>query len=89
MKKRNNLIITILLIVVAAVIILYPKIKPLLASKSDKPGMAAQGSGRGPGSMQPRQILNVSGFLIKPRQLNDLYKSTGTLKPDEQVEQLL
>jgi membrane fusion protein (multidrug efflux system) len=86
MKKRNNLIITILLIVVAAVIILYPKIKPLLASKSEKPGIAGQGSGRGPGSMQSRQVLNVSGFLIKPQQLSDLYKSTGTLKPDEQVE---
>jgi membrane fusion protein (multidrug efflux system) len=86
MKKRNNLIITILLVVVAAVIILYPKIKPLLASRTNKPGVAGQGPNRGPGSMQSRQVLNVSGFLIEPRQLSDLYKSTGTLKPDEQVE---
>ena len=85
MKKRNRLIITILLIVVAAVIILYPKIKPLLGSKSNGPG-SGQIAGRGPGSMQARQVLNVSGFLIQPQQLSDLYISTGTLKPDETVE---
>jgi membrane fusion protein (multidrug efflux system) len=43
-------------------------------------------AGRGPGSMQARQELNVSGFLIQPQQLSDLYRSTGTLKPDETVE---
>src|SRR4030042_6813453 len=85
MKKRNKLIITILLIVVAVVIILYPKIKPLLDSKSKGPG-SGQIEGRGPGSMQARQVLNVSGFLIQPQQLSDLYISTGTLKPDETVE---
>ena len=85
MKKRNRLIITILLIVVAAVIILYPKIKPLLGSKSNGPG-SGQIAGRGSGSMQARQVLNVSGFLIQPQQLSDLYISTGTLKPDETVE---
>lgn len=85
MKKRNRLIITILLIVVAVVIILYPKIKPLLDSKSKGPG-SGQIEGRGPGSMQARQVLNVSGFLIQPQQLSDLYISTGTLKPDETVE---
>src|SRR4030042_1351064 len=85
MKKRNKLIITILLIVVAVVIILYPKIKPLLDSKSKGPG-SGQIEGRGPGSMQARQVLNVSGVLIQPQQLSDLYISTGTLKPDETVE---
>jgi membrane fusion protein (multidrug efflux system) len=85
MKKRNRLIITILLIVVAAVIILYPKIKPLLDSKSKGPG-SGRSAGSGQGSLQTRQVLNVSGFLIKPQQLSDLYISTGTLKPDETVE---
>jgi len=88
MKKRLNLIITILLVVVAAGIIFYPKIKPIFVSKSKLPAGpgAGPGSGSGRGSMQSRQMLNVSGFLIQPRQLSDLYNSTGTLKPDEQVE---
>lgn len=86
MKKRNKLIITILLIIVAAVMILYPKIKPFLASKSKQPGMSGQSAGRGAGSGQGRQILNVSGFLVQPQKLSDLYSGTGTLKPDETVE---
>jgi membrane fusion protein (multidrug efflux system) len=86
MKKRNKLIITILLIVVAAVIILYPKLKPLLASKQKGPAGSGQSTGRGPGAGQGRQVLNVSGLLIQPSKLSDLYSSTGTLKPDEQVE---
>jgi membrane fusion protein (multidrug efflux system) len=86
MKKRNRLIITILLVVVAAIIILYPKIKPVFASKSNKTGLSGQGAGMGPGMSQGRQILNVSGFLIQPQKLSDIYNSTGSLNPDETVE---
>ncbi len=85
MKKKNRLIITILLILVASVIVLYPKIKPVFASKTGGPGgsgMAARGGPGGPG----RQLLNVSGYLIKPVQMSDLYVTTGSLKPDETVE---
>ena len=84
MKKRFNVIITILLVVVLAGIIFYPKIKPLLASKSNASGRSGPGSG--PGMMQTRQLLNVSGFLIKPAQMSDPIVSTGTLRPDEEVE---
>jgi len=86
MKKRNRVIITISLIIAAVVIIMYPKAKPLLNSESKVQGSKGQLPGRGPGQMQSRQMLNVSGFLIFPRQLSDLYNSTGILRPDEQVE---
>lgn len=85
MKKRNRLIITILLILVAAVIVFYPKIKPILTSKSGGPEGPGMTAGGGPGG-SGRQVLNVSGYLIKPQQLSDLYTSTGSLKPDETVE---
>ncbi len=85
MKKRNRLIITILLILVAAVIVFYPKIKPIFSSKSGGPGGPGMTAGGGPGGAG-RQVLNVSGYLIKPQQMSDLYVSTGTLKPDETVE---
>ena len=86
MKKRNRLIITILLILVAAVIVFYPKIKPIFSSKSGGPGGPGMTAGGGPGGAG-RQVLNVSGFLIEPKQMSDLYVSTGTLKPgDETVE---
>jgi membrane fusion protein (multidrug efflux system) len=86
MKKNKNAIIIILLVLVAAVIVFYPKVKPLLGSGS-KQGMppAGQRGGRGPGS-QGRQVLNASGLLIQPSKLSDLYRSIGTLKPDEVVE---
>lgn len=88
MKKRLNLIITILLIIVLAGIIFYPKLKPLFASKTKGGRGPGQSSGlmAGPGSMQGRQLLNVSGFIIKPAEMSEMINSNGTLKPDEEVE---
>lgn len=80
MKNKSKVIITILLILVLVLIIAFPKIKPLFSAKA-----GAQG-GPGPRGGQGRQELNVSGYLIKPYKLNDLYRSTGSLKPDEDVE---
>ena len=36
--------------------------------------------------MQDRQLLNVNGFLIQPAEMSELINSTGTLRPDEEVE---
>lgn len=84
MNKKSKLIITVLLIALIACIILYPKIKPLFTSKSK--GAAGSGQNQGTGSMQGRQLLNVSGFLIQPVQMNDPVNSRGTLMPDEEVD---
>jgi len=87
MNKRAKLVITILLILVLAGIIFYPKIKPLFAAKSKgSDQIAGRGPGAGPGGMQGRQLLNVNGFLIKPAQISEFINSTGTLRPDEEVE---
>jgi membrane fusion protein (multidrug efflux system) len=80
MNKRLRTTILILLAVVIAVIILFPKVKPLFASASNGPG------GGGPGQGQGRQILNATGYLVQPLRMSDLYNSTGTLRPDEEVE---
>jgi len=82
MKNKFRLITTILSFLFLALIIFYPKIKPLFGSKNDGPG-----SGSGAGMMgQTRQILNVSGLVISPSQMSELVNSTGTLRPDEEVE---
>lgn len=86
MKKKNRIIITISLIIVVAIMILWPKLKPTIGSKPGGSGSPGQSAGSGPGGGPGRQILNVSGFLIQPRELSDLYNSTGSLRPDEQVE---
>lgn len=80
MNKNTRRIVTILLIVVIAGIILYPKLKPLFAASK-----TAKAPGPGQGQMI-RQALNVSGFLIQPTLLSDPIKSTGTLRPDEEVD---
>ena len=64
-KKVNTTLITLVIILIVG-IIAYPKIKPLLAQNQ-------KGSGKGnTGALSARQILNVSGFLIKPANLSEL-----------------
>lgn len=83
MNKKVKGILTITLIIIVAFIVFYPKLKPLLASAPSGPARPGQG---GPGAMQGRQALNVSGFLISPTLLQDYRNSTGTLRPDEEVD---
>jgi membrane fusion protein (multidrug efflux system) len=89
MNRKLRIIITIVLIIVLAGIIFYPKIKPLFAAKSRNSGqVSGRGTAQGPGAgrMQGRQLLNVNGFLIQPAEMSELINSTGTLRPDEEVE---
>ena len=64
--------------------IFYPKIRPLLKSAKGGGAGAGQQMMQGPGGGQ--QILNVSGFLISPTQMNEMINSSGTILPDEEVE---
>jgi membrane fusion protein, multidrug efflux system len=80
MKYRFNLISTILLIAVIAGIIAYPKLKPLFVKLSDSNKGGGMPMASGP------QALNVSGYLIRPEKFSELVKSTGTLRPDEEVD---
>jgi len=81
---KNRFIFTVLLILLLAVIIFYPKLKPLFSADAKggpaggPPMMMRQGGG------QP--VLNVSGFLIVPAQMNEMKNSSGTVLPDEEVE---
>jgi membrane fusion protein (multidrug efflux system) len=80
MKNKFQLISTILIIIVITAIVAYPKIKPLLKSKSRGPdisgGLISQG----------KQILNVNGYIIKPEKFSDIKTASGTLRPDEEVD---
>lgn len=79
MKNPFKTLTTIAIIAVIVGFIAYPKVKPLLVRKNR--GVSEDGR-----SQQGRQILNVSGFLIKPSHLSDLVLSSGTLRPDEEVD---
>lgn len=79
MKNKLKITTTILLIIFLAAIILYPKFKPFIKSKFS----------RHIGNEMIRQEqnkLNANGYIITPVQLSEMVKTTGTLKPDEEVD---
>ena len=80
MNKKLRLIITILLITFLAGIVFYPKYKPFLAKKIKGKGIATEPL------RQDQQKLNAVGFIISPKQMSELINSSGTLKPDEEVD---
>ena len=79
MKKGLRLTITILIILFITGIILYPKIKPFIVYKVRK-------DDKGAPIRQAQQKLNASGYIIVPTQLSELINTTGTLRPDEEVD---
>lgn len=79
MNKKLRVTITILIIVFLAGVIFYPKYKPFLVKKISK--NISQDPLR-----QSQQKLNAVGYLIVPTQMSELINSSGTLKPDEEVD---
>jgi membrane fusion protein (multidrug efflux system) len=80
MNKRLRIIITILIIVFLSGIIFYPKYKPLLAKL-----IRRQGNIQEP-IRQDQQKLNAVGYMVIPTNMSELINSTGTLRPDEEVD---
>jgi membrane fusion protein (multidrug efflux system) len=80
MKKGVKITITILIIIFILGVILYPKYKPFLVSKLKK------GPEMGGPVRQQQQKLNAVGYVIVPTHMSELRISSGTLKPDEEVD---
>ncbi len=80
MSKNVKRGLTIIIILFIVGVIAYPKVKHLF--KSNKTEAGTQGMANRTG----RQLLNVSGYLIKPQALSEFVESTGTLRPDEEVD---
>lgn len=80
MNKKSRMVVIILIIIVITGIIAYPKVKPMLASRSNSSDKSNLMMSSG------RKILNVSGYIIKPEKLSEVKKSSGTLRPDEEVD---
>jgi membrane fusion protein (multidrug efflux system) len=80
MNKRLRTTITILIILLIAGMIFYPKVKPFLESKLNK-----QLSTGAPIRQQQQRLL-ASGYIVVPTQMSELIRSTGTLRPDEEVD---
>jgi membrane fusion protein, multidrug efflux system len=80
MNKKLRITITVLIVVFFALVVFYPKYKPLLAKK-----IKGQTIQQAP-IREAQQKLNAAGFTIAPTHLSELVNSTGTLKPDEEVD---
>jgi membrane fusion protein (multidrug efflux system) len=80
MNKKLRTTITILLIIFIAGIVFYPKYKPLLAKKIRGKGIEQEPIRQG------QQKLNAVGFVVVPTHMSELINSTGTLRPDEEVD---
>jgi membrane fusion protein, multidrug efflux system len=80
MNKKLRTTITIIIIAFLAGIIFYPKYKPLLAKKMKGTGIQQEPL------RQVQQRLNAAGYLITPTSLSEFVNSSGTLKPDEEVD---
>jgi membrane fusion protein, multidrug efflux system len=80
-KKSFRTSIIVILILVLLGIIFYPKLKPWLNSGSKNSVPTTTQTSRGGG-----QPLFASGYIIVPRQMNEMIYSTGSLIPDEEVE---
>jgi membrane fusion protein, multidrug efflux system len=80
MNKKLRITLTVIIILFLAGIILYPKFKPFIVSKFGPKSIKT------PMLRQAQQKLNVTGYIIAPTKLSELIISTGTLKPDEEVD---
>ena len=80
MNKKLRTTITFIIVIFLAAIVFYPKYKPLLAKKIKGEGIT------GAPLRHAQQRLNATGYMIVPTNLSELINSTGTLKPDEEVD---
>ncbi len=80
MNKKLRITTTVILILLLAGIILYPKFKPFIVAKFGSKNIQT------PLLRQAQQKLNATGYLITPQHLSEFIKSTGTLRPDEEVD---
>jgi membrane fusion protein, multidrug efflux system len=81
MNKKLRIPITILIVIFFSGVILYPKYKPFLAKKIKR-----QNNIQDPIIKQGQQKLNAVGYIIVPTHMSELINSTGTLRPDEEVD---
>ena len=70
----------IIIILFFAGVILYPKFKPYIVKQLGPKTIQT------PMLRQAQQRLNATGYLITPSNMSELVKSTGTLRPDEEVD---
>jgi membrane fusion protein, multidrug efflux system len=86
MKKGLRITLTIIIVVLLLGLVLYPKFKPYIVSLLKPVTQQQPGRQMGGPMRQQQQRLNVVGYVIVPTHLSEFVNSTGTLRPDEEVD---
>ncbi len=79
MRKPVKIVVVVGIVLLLLGMIFYPKIKSSFHSKSDQPSAPSMASPR-------NQSLSVNAMILKPQTLSDVYRTTGVLLPDEEVD---
>src|SRR5690554_8222044 len=83
MNKRTKIIVFATIAVLILGMAFFPAIKKLFASDNETGASPSQPNARGGGA---RSELVVSATVLEPQVLNNLFRITGILLPDEEVD---
>lgn len=76
MSKKTKIILIVIIVLFIAGMAIYPQLKKKL-SKEELPSAD---------KTEKREAFNVNAMIIKPESLNDVFRTTGILIPDEEVD---
>lgn len=80
MQKPIKILVVVGIVLLILGMIFYPKIKRAFVDDSKEQAVATPMASRG------SQALSVNAIVLKPETLNDVFRTTGILLPDEEVD---
>ena len=83
MNRRTKIIVFVTIAILILGMALFPTIKRMLATDNETGAPPTQLNPRGGGA---RSELVVSATVLKPQVLNNMFRITGVLLPDEEVD---
>lgn len=82
MNKKTKIIVFVSIVVLILGMAFFPKIKQLFASGEQGNAPSQRGAAGGAG----RSALMVNATILQPQTLNNMFRITGILLPDEEVD---
>ncbi len=86
MTKKTKTILIVVIVLLIAGMAIYPTIEDTFFPKDNilqKDASGKENKGKGRDGKKP---LNVNAQIIRPENLNDLFMTTGSIMPDEEVD---
>ncbi len=86
MKKSTRLTLIVIIIVFVAGMALYPTIRRYYSADKGKEAQSAKGHAGQGGKGEGGKSLNINAQILKFKTLNEEFRTTGHLIPDEEVD---